>query len=101
MSSDLQWLLIRVCETVQTKECNSLIQNLQKSNSYLVKRLPEGPIFSKEPVCPQLFDAPDLQRMRFIDREISQICIHSNTRVSLTRSVSLSVYTWLHDAILW
>ncbi|KAJ4001312.1 ribosomal L28e/Mak16 [Lentinula boryana] len=31
MSSDLQWLLLR------------------KSNSYIVKGLPEGPIFSKEP----------------------------------------------------
>ncbi|KAH7880498.1 ribosomal L28e protein family-domain-containing protein [Lentinula edodes] len=31
MSSDLQWLLLR------------------KSNSYMVKGLPEGPIFSKEP----------------------------------------------------
>ncbi|KAK0209161.1 ribosomal L28e/Mak16 [Desarmillaria ectypa] len=31
MSSDLQWLLIR------------------NSNSFLVKRVPEGPIFSKEP----------------------------------------------------
>lgn len=49
MSRDLEWLLIRVRRPANQRQACADIS--QKYNSNVVKRLPEGPLFSKEAVC--------------------------------------------------
>lgn len=84
MSRDLEWLLIRV-RRLAKRVRTPVLTTFQKYNSHVVKRLPEGPLFSKEAVCNICFSICVFgRRLQFLKGNL--LNIHSHKYSGLTNS---------------